>query len=110
MTEVRTKTQLLADFAGGQTPTLKLLDLIESLFSYTDSLETALAAQIELATDVKISTLAGIPVDYTDGSPPATGEGTMAKGSLVIDVTNGKVYINGGTKAEPIWKLVTSAE
>jgi len=24
-------------------------------------------------------------------------------------VTNGKLYINGGTKAQPIWKLITSA-
>jgi hypothetical protein len=52
---------------------------------------------------------AGVPVDYTDGTPPATGEGTAGIGSLYTDSTNGKLYINGGTKAEPLWKIVTSA-
>jgi len=52
---------------------------------------------------------AGVPVDYTDGSPPATGEGTALKGSLYVDTTNGKLYINGGTQAQPVWKIATSA-
>ncbi len=52
---------------------------------------------------------AGVPVDYTDGSPPATGEGVTLPGSLYIDVTNKKMYINGGTQAQPIWKIFTSA-
>jgi hypothetical protein len=52
---------------------------------------------------------AGAPVDYTDGDPAATGEGTAGIGSLYTNTTNGKLYVNGGTKAQPIWKLVTSA-
>lgn len=59
--------------------------------------------------DVKIYILAGAPVDYTDGTPPATGEGEAGIGSLAIDTAAGKLYINGGTKAQPLWKLVTSA-
>lgn len=52
---------------------------------------------------------AGAPVDYTDGTPPATGEGVAGIGSRYTDVTNGKLYIQGGTKAQPVWKIVTSA-
>lgn len=59
--------------------------------------------------DVKHYVGAGVPVDYTDGTPPATGEAVAGKGSLYTDTTNGKLYINGGTKAQPVWKLVTSA-
>jgi hypothetical protein len=59
--------------------------------------------------DVKEYIGAGVPVDYTDGTPPATGEGVAGIGSRYTDITNGKLYINGGTKAQPLWKLVTSA-
>lgn len=68
-----------------------------------------LTGDVILASDVRIMVGAGVPVDYTDGTPPATGETTAGKGSLYADVTNGKLYINGGTKAQPIWKIVTSA-
>jgi hypothetical protein len=51
----------------------------------------------------------GAPVDYTDGTPPATGEGTAGPGSEYTDYTGANLYINGGTKAQPIWKLVTRA-
>jgi hypothetical protein len=60
-------------------------------------------------SDVCVLVGAGIPVDYTDGDPAASGEGFAGPGSLYIDTTNAKLYINGGTKAEPIWKIVTSA-
>lgn len=59
--------------------------------------------------DVRFYSGAGAPVDYTDGTPPATGEGEAGIGSLYVNITNGKHYVNGGTKAQPIWKLVTSA-
>lgn len=62
-----------------------------------------------LSGDTRIYFTAGAPVDYTDGSPAATGEGLAGIGSLCVDTTNGKLYINGGTKAQPVWKLVTSA-
>jgi hypothetical protein len=53
---------------------------------------------------------AGAPVDYTDGTPPATGEGVAPKGALYSDTTNGFVYRNSGTQAEPIWtKLADDA-
>jgi hypothetical protein len=48
---------------------------------------------------------AGVPVDGTSG----TGAGTAGIGSIYSDVTNGKLYVNGGTLASPTWKLVTSA-
>lgn len=59
--------------------------------------------------DVKDYIGAGAPVDYTDGTPPATGEGVAGIGSRYTDTTAGKLYINGGTKAQPLWKIVTSA-
>jgi hypothetical protein len=46
---------------------------------------------------------AGAPVDYTDGSPPATGEGTAYPGALYSDITNANVYRNDGSRAEPVW-------
>lgn len=52
---------------------------------------------------------AGAPVDYTDGTPPASGEGTSPKGSLYSDTTNGFVYRNSGTQAQPIWTKLGDA-
>jgi hypothetical protein len=46
---------------------------------------------------------AGVPVDYTDGTPPATGEGVAIPGALCIDTTNKNLYFNNGTKAQPVW-------
>lgn len=46
------------------------------------------------------------------GAPAAAfGAGYAGKGSLYIDTTNGKIYINSGagTKAVPAWAIVTSA-
>ncbi len=43
------------------------------------------------------------PVDYTDGTPPATGEGVYGKGSMLINVANGHWFSNTGTKAQPTW-------
>lgn len=59
--------------------------------------------------DVRFYVLDGAPVDYTDGTPPATGEGEAGIGSLAVRTDTGKWYTNGGTKAQPIWKLITSA-
>lgn len=70
---------------------------------------TTLTGSVRLNGDVFVYFTDGAPVDYTDGTPPATGEGEGGIGSLCIDYTNGKVYVNGGTKAEPVWKIVTSA-
>lgn len=66
-------------------------------------------AEVRMSSEVCIITMPGAPVDYTDGSPPATGEGYAEKGSLCVRIDTGKLYINGGTKAQPLWKLVTSA-
>ena len=57
------------------------------------------------ATPIGVTTIAGVPVDGTSG----TGAGVLGKGSLALDTTNGKIYVNGGTLASPTWKLVTSA-
>jgi len=39
----------------------------------------------------------------------ATGVDVAGTGSRYTDITAGKLYINGGTKAAPSWKIVTSA-
>jgi hypothetical protein len=54
------------------------------------------------------------PVDilhlYNAGVPTAaTGANQAAPGSLCTDVTNAKLYIQGGSKAVPSWKIITSA-
>lgn len=95
--------EVTAGAAAGQKPTAKALlvnSAGESLFTSTGMV---------LNGDTRLYSGAGAPVDYTDGTPPATGEGEAGIGSLYIDYTNGKLYINGGTQAEPVWKLVTSA-
>jgi len=62
-----------------------------------------------LADLVKSGTLIirnpGVPVDGAAG----TGVNLCGTGSMYIDTTNANVYINGGTKAAPIWKLITRA-
>lgn len=62
-------------------------------------------ASIRMAKEVCILTKAGVPADGIAG----TGAGFAEKGSLCVDLTNGKLYVNGGSKASPTWKLVTSA-
>lgn len=52
---------------------------------------------------------AGAPVDYTDGDPVATGQGTSPKGALYSDTTGGLVYRNSGTQAQPIWTALGDA-
>lgn len=64
-----------------------------------------LNAILDLPDGAAILTRAGVPVDGTSG----TGAGTAGKGSLCLDVTNGKAYVNGNTTASPTWKLITSA-
>jgi hypothetical protein len=56
----------------------------------------------------------GAPLDlmhmYGAGAPSAaTGANQAAIGSLYTDTTNAKLYIQGGTKAVPSWRIVTSA-
>lgn len=48
---------------------------------------------------------AGVPVDGGAG----TLFGVASKGALVIDTTNADIYINAGTLAVPVWKLITRA-
>jgi hypothetical protein len=67
------------------------------------------AAKFNVHGDVWIYATAGAPVDYTDGDPAATGEAEAGIGSLCVRLDTGKWYTNGGTKAQPVWKLVTSA-
>jgi hypothetical protein len=60
---------------------------------------------IDAANDVVFLTGSGVPTDAV------TGAGEAAKGSVYVDYTNGNLYVNGGagTKASPVWKLVTKA-
>ena len=53
-------------------------------------------------TGFAIITNAGVP-------SAAIGVGVAGKGSICIDVANGKLYVNAGTIDVPSWKLVTQA-
>jgi hypothetical protein len=73
-------------------------------------IEGALVRPASSASDSTVGSFgpflnAGVPVDGAAG----TQFGVAAKGALLIDTTNAKLYINGGTLAVPVWKLVTSA-
>lgn len=50
----------------------------------------------------RVLTKAGAPVDGTSGD----GAGFAPKGKLLIDYTNGELFINTGTMASPVWTLV----
>ena len=69
------------------------------------SVLSILKADIRMANEVVILTIAGVPVDGVAG----TGAGFAGVGSQAIDRTNGNIYINANTKASPTWKLVTRA-
>jgi hypothetical protein len=56
----------------------------------------------------------GAPPDvqhiYGSGAPSAaTGANQAAPGSLYTDTSGAKLYVQGGTKAVPSWRIVTSA-
>lgn len=71
----------------------------------TDKVGQILKADVRMDNEVCLLSKAGAPVDGAAG----TGAGFAGLGSICVDRTNGKLYINGGTKASPTWKLVTSA-
>lgn len=62
-----------------------------------------LKADIRGTNDVCVLNGAGVP---TDG---VTGAAFAGPGSLYIDTSGKKAYINGNTKASPTWKIITSA-
>lgn len=76
---------------------------------YASPAENDAAYAPKLTNDVLDLVGAGAPVDYTDGDPAATGEGIAGPGSRYTDITGANLYLNGGTKAQPIWKLVVRA-
>lgn len=51
--------------------------------------------------DLAIFINAGAPTDGTSG----TAAGKAGKGSLLIDYTNGRLYVNSNTKASPTWTV-----
>ena len=59
-------------------------------------------ACMDLASKVYVKVGTGAPTDGTSG----TGYGVCGIGSLYIDSTNGKAYINTGTLASPTWTVV----
>jgi hypothetical protein len=89
-----------------------ILGLIRGL-SFINQLELPMKVEV-ISNGVRkqlqaLFVTAGVPGNYTDGTPAATGEGTAIPGALCIDTTNKNHYINGGTTAQPTWKLVTRA-
>lgn len=60
-------------------------------------------AAARLDNDVCIMTGAGAPTDGT------TGDNYAGPGSLYIDITNKKAYIQSSLITTPVWKIITSA-
>ena len=54
---------------------------------------------------VQCGTCSSAPTDGTSG----TGAGVLAPGSLLIDTVNSVIYINSGTKASPVFSIVSLA-
>jgi hypothetical protein len=59
---------------------------------------------VDLDNNVAYFTNAGVPTNGGAG----TGVGFAGVGSLCVDRTNGKLYINTGTMASPTWVSVGS--
>lgn len=98
--------QLNMNAGSGVDYGIDLYDTAVSGYMSSPTLPLAVAkADIHGTFQVSIMNGAGVP---TDG---VTGATFAEKGSLYIDRTNGKLYINGGagTLASPVWKIVTSA-
>lgn len=98
--------QLNMNAGSGVNYGLDLYDTAVSGYMSSPTLPLAVArADIHGTFQVSILNGAGVP---TDG---VTGATFAEKGSIYIDRTNGKLYVNGGagTLASPVWKLVTSA-
>ena len=95
---------LNAHASSGVDYGVDLFDTAVSGYLSVPTLPLAVAkADLRLTFSVCILNGAGVPTDGTTGA-------TFAEiGSLYIDRTNGKLYINGGTKTTPTWKIVTSA-
>lgn len=55
-----------------------------------------------MGNDVWLFSKAGVPTAGTSGD----GAGWATIGSLCVDRTNGKLYINTNTKASPTWTVV----
>lgn len=55
---------------------------------------------------VGIYPCAGTPTNGTSGF----GQGKLAAGALVIDVTNGLLYINQGTATSPLWVPISTSQ
>jgi hypothetical protein len=105
-------------------------DIVVSLATDENGAITSTAADVLAAVEastaasalVTVAIDAGDTGDGDDGSGVVTavaadnladgagvGVGIAGPGSRYTDVTNAKLYINGGTAAEPDWKIVTSA-
>lgn len=62
-------------------------------------------ACIDPATEVWFFTSTAALTDGTSGD----GAGWAGPGSVCVRTDTAKLYVNGGSKASPAWKLVTSA-
>jgi len=60
-------------------------------------------ADARYSNDVVFMSGAGAPVDGT------TGDNFAGPGSIYINITTGKMYLQGSLITTPVWKLVTSA-
>ncbi len=92
-------TMVLGPFSAAQR---YHIEVVSGSLTYT----IAQAAQMPvLGTlgDVVDIVGAGAPTDSV------TGANVAGIGSRYVNTTNGKLYLNGGTKAAPVWKIVTSA-
>lgn len=99
---VKTIAQLRAEitdkFRAGTVTNQSLPErLTEFLTNVVDSMEALYPSKALLLSG------AGVPVNYTDGDPVATGDGVSPPGGLYIDTTNAVVYRNDGTAAQPTW-------
>jgi hypothetical protein len=89
------------DSAAGITSTAG--EVVTAVEASADAMELVTVAS---SPDTGIVTAMAV-ANLADGT--GYGVGTAPTGSLYIDITNAKIYINGGDEVEPTWNIVTSA-
>jgi hypothetical protein len=75
------------------------------LLTFSGGYQTKRAVNTMTATSSLTGTLPTLAIAETTPGVNATGLGS-AKGALLVDTTNAKLYINTGTPASPTWTVV----
>lgn len=101
---------VLTNLSGGDdgTAIATSASTIKTAWDLSDA-ASVMTVAVEGSGAGTVSAAANAPLASGADVVPGTGSTVAGPGSRYTDITNAKLYINGGTKAQPAWKIVTSA-